>query len=70
MHTGDSITNFTRNKDYSFWLSAEAGTSRSAESTADRVGGGEGGGGGDGGGGDPVEQEPSLPRPIDGWRVA
>ena len=46
----------------------EAGTSRSTLDIADRVGGGEGGEGGDGGGGDPVEQEPSLPRPIDSRR--
>ena len=48
-----------------FGLSTNVGTRSSAEGTADGVGGGERGGGGDGGGGDPVEQEPSLPRPID-----
>ena len=49
-----------------FGLSTNVGSGSCAEGTADGVCGGEGGGGGDGGGGDPVEQEPPLPRAIDG----
>ena len=60
-----TIENCTGNKDCSVWLSTHGGTSRCAKGTVDGEGGGEGGGGGDGGGGDPVEQEPSLPRPLD-----